>query len=84
MKYNDLYIRMSLSDDGTIPRPVTSGSSPDVIPYGNTLVDDPQEFFSLNYDQIVSKPLVIGQSNNIYVRLKNYFASAQTGQVYLY
>ena len=84
--YNDLYLRMSLSDNGTIPRPVTSGSSPDVIPYGNEIVLDPETFFSANYDSYVNKPLLTGTgaTNNIYVRVKNYFRKETSGKIYLY
>lgn len=84
--YEDLYIRMNLSDSGTVPRPATGGTSPDVIPYGIDAVPDPQTFFSANYDQNVSKPLVFetGKQNHIYVRVKNYGGLLNKGRIYLY
>lgn len=85
-QYDDLYLRMSLTDTGTIPRLVTAGTSPDVIPYGNETVLDPQTFFTANYDSYVDKPLLTGtgETNNIYVRVKNYFTEGTTGKIYLY
>jgi hypothetical protein len=83
-QYNDLYIRMNLSDTGEVPRTVTGGTSPDVIPYGTQSVTDPDAFFSQNYAQNVAMPITIGTANNIYVRLMNYADGANGGEVYLY
>lgn len=83
-QYNDLYIRMNLADTGEVPRTVTGGTSPDVIPYGSQSVTDPDAFFSQNYSQNVAMPLTIGSANNIYVRMKNYADDAEGGDMYLY
>jgi hypothetical protein len=83
-QYKDLYIRMSLEDTGEIPRDADSGSSPDVIPYGNETVADPKKFFSANTNKYVAKDLLIGEANNIYIRMINYFTLIQTGEVFLY
>lgn len=82
--YEDLYIRMSLDDQGNVPRMVTGGISPDVIPYGNTEREDPIQYFTDTYDEYVSKDLLIGTQNFIYVRMKNYYAEGQEGVVHLY
>ncbi|MFN8714103.1 MAG: hypothetical protein ACK5Z2_14745 [Bacteroidota bacterium] len=83
-KYNDLYVRMSLDDSGTIPRTIFGGTSPDVIPYGDTEVTNPSVFFADNYNQNVAKEYEVGANNLVYVRVKNLGLQATGGEVRLY
>jgi len=80
---NNILIRASLTDDGTLPRTGDVSASPDVIPY-QTLVDDPISFFIGNYDQNVAQNLKAQQDNFIYVRGKNLATTLQQGDIYVY
>ncbi|MEO6700314.1 MAG: hypothetical protein ABI140_16550 [Jatrophihabitantaceae bacterium] len=82
--YGDLFIRDNFDDTGTVPvlNPNVS-CSPDIIPYGSQ---------TLTADQLVASydgPAYLGaidlfNSNNIYVRAKNLYPGATTGQIQLY
>lgn len=83
--YDDLYIRSTLSDPGTVPRSRSGlSSSPDIIPYGIMPVDNPAQFFVNNFNQVVSKDLIYNADNYVYLRGKNLFNGAQTGKMYSY
>ena len=80
--YDDLYIRSTLTDPGNIPRSgVGLSSSPDVIPYGIMPVDTPVTFFTNNFNQVVSKDLVYNAPNYVYLRGKNLYNGARTGNM---
>ena len=84
-KYDDLYIRSTLNDPGNIPRTRTGlSASPDIIPYGIMPVNNPVQFFTNNFQQIVSKDLVYNAPNYVYLRGRNQFNGAQTGKMYAY
>lgn len=83
-KYEDLYLRNTLMDQGNIPRQGALSSSPDIIPWGVEPQPDPQTFFSGNYNQDVGKGLMADLGNYLYVRAKNLGTSASTGEVFLY
>ena len=80
---NNILIRASLTDDGTLPRTGDVSNSPDVIPY-KTLVDDPISFFIGNYDENVGQHLKATVDNYIYVRGQNLAKTLQQGDVYVY
>jgi hypothetical protein len=82
--YEDLLCRCSLADTGEIPRTPPLEESPDVIPSGAVAVEDPKTYFTGNYEQKVSKPVIAGQQNLIYVRGKNLGELDQNGDVYVY
>jgi hypothetical protein len=83
--YDDLYIRSTLNDPGTIPRSgVGLSASPDIIPYGFMPVDNPVKFFSENFNQVVSKDLVYNAPNYVYLRGKNLYNGARSGVMYAY
>lgn len=85
-KYNDLYIRATLSDPGNIPRTgMGLSASPDIIPYGQMPVDHPEKFFlGDNFNKILSKDLIYDGQNYIYLRGLNLAAGATTGDMYCY
>lgn len=83
-QYQDILVRNSLTDQGIIPRTGAMSHSPDIIPYGQEPVVDPQKFFSGNYDQDVGKDLVAGAQNYLYLRGKNLGTDASSGEAYLY
>jgi hypothetical protein len=70
--YNGIFMRSTLGQTNTVPRPGALSSSPDIIPYGIAPVSDPQVFFRDNYNQDVGKKLEAGKTNYIYLRGKNY------------
>lgn len=70
--YNGIFMRSTLGQNNTVPKPGALSSSPDIIPYGIAPVSDPQTFFRDNYNQDVGKKLEAGKTNYIYVRGKNY------------
>ena len=83
-KYEDLFIRSTLSDTNTIPRIGSQSRSPDIIPYGMAPVENPQTFFSSNYNSDVGQDLVSNSRNYLYMRAKNYLAGANSGEFSLY
>ncbi|MEQ8449438.1 MAG: hypothetical protein RIB97_07095 [Nitratireductor sp.] len=84
-QYDDIFMRDALDDTGQIPSGVrTAYHSPDIIPWGNQTVSDPQTFFVDNYDQNPGKNLVANEINYIYTRGKNLASAAANGQIYLY
>lgn len=85
-KYDDLYIRATLTDPGNVPRTgMGLSSSPDIIPYGQMPVDNPDTFFvGDNFNKVLSKDLVYGGQNYIYLRGLNLAAGATTGDMYCY
>ncbi len=83
-QYNDLYMRCSLSDTGNIPRSGTLCTSPDIIPYGTSVVNDPVTFFTNNYSQDVGRDLIANAQNYIYTRAYNYATGPETGNISLY
>ena len=83
-QYNDLYLRCSLTDQGSVPRQGAQDHSPDVIPCGLQPVPNAERFFRDNYGQEVGREVVTGGVNYIYVRAKNLGTSAASGVVTLY
>jgi hypothetical protein len=81
---NELLIRASLTDDGTLPRTGDVSNSPDVISNGKTEVDNPVSYYIDTYDAYVSKNLQAASTNYIYVRGKSMAAGLQQGDVYVY
>ncbi|MBB3053760.1 hypothetical protein [Mucilaginibacter gotjawali] len=72
--YNGIFMRSSLNQLNTIPRPGAQSNSPDIIPYGIFNPDDPQKYFKDTYEQDVGKLLEANKTNYIYLRGKNYAA----------
>ncbi|RYZ43779.1 MAG: hypothetical protein EOO71_02140 [Myxococcaceae bacterium] len=82
--YDDLFFRTNMSDVGQLPSPPDAYESPDIIPSGIYPTNDPQAFFSSNYDKDVGQSLVIGGPNYIYLRTRNLAGGAESGKVSLY
>lgn len=83
--YDDLFVRSRLKEDNTLPRsgqPLSD--SPDIIAWGTSPAEDPEVLFSDNYNENVSKSIVYGTANYIYVRAKNFKRGAQSGTVIVY
>jgi hypothetical protein len=84
-QYNDIYMRDALSDTGQIPSGVrTAYLSPDIIPWKNQTVSNPNSFFTENYGQNVGKNIISNEINYIYARGKNLHLSQESGKIYLY
>ncbi|WP_118951556.1 hypothetical protein [Taibaiella helva] len=70
--YNGIFLRSTLGQINTIPKPGALSSSPDLIPYGLSPVSNPQVFFRDNYNSDPGKALDAGAPNYIYLRGKNF------------
>jgi hypothetical protein len=83
--WNDLLLRLNLSDNGTYPnRPGSPCESPDIIPYGVEPIADWQTFFAGNYSSDVGKNPFVDQDNFIYGRAKNLSGIPATGDYSCY
>ncbi|MDR3476036.1 MAG: hypothetical protein P4M09_30695 [Devosia sp.] len=85
-QWTDLYMRKALDDNGSVP--YTGGTwtnSPDIIPYGTTVVGNPTATFGgSNYGSDQGRSTVFEQQNYFYMRAKNLFNGAETGTLFLY
>lgn len=84
--WNDLLIRDSQQDTGTVPSPGYPYTSPDIIcTQQNTYSNPNQQFGSSESYGVDPNLAVIAQQNNyFYIRAKNLGAQAQSGQAYVY
>lgn len=81
--YNGLFMRDSISDDGTVPSPGYIYSSPDIICHEQ--VADPQAFFKDNYNSDPNQPVQYGSAVNfIYSRVKNLSTDSKAGYINVY
>src|SRR5438094_368899 len=82
--YQDLFMRDNFGDNGTTPTTdAYISASPDIIPYGNGTLT--QSYLIANYGPpLIDVPFNNNQINNIYVRAKNNFAGAESGQIILF
>ncbi|MDY7093678.1 MAG: hypothetical protein SX243_11970, partial [Acidobacteriota bacterium] len=83
-RWDGLYLRTNLEDQGSVPRKAPWDHSPDLIPSGILPVNHPARAFDRSYDQELAKSLVAQTPNYIYLRVKNFATEARTGQLYLY
>lgn len=84
-KYNDLFVRDSLSDSGDIPYVGNVVyQCPDILPAGLTPIDNPAVYYTNNYSQFIGSDIVFGRYNYIYIRVKNLASQPVSGQVNLY
>lgn len=81
--YDDIFMRSTTSDQGSIPAPSPLCTSPDIIPM-STPVANPQTYFVNTYGQDLGGTVLANQQNYIYVRGKNLAAGAQSGTVQLH
>jgi hypothetical protein len=76
-QYDDMFLRDAIDDTGQVPYTGrTVCFSPDIIPYGQTNVTNPDAFFGGNYGQDLGQTVTPSSNNNIYVRVKNLGAGA--------
>lgn len=83
--YNDLIVRDYFGDDGS-GRAGNLSSSPDIIPWGTTKLDNYQQYLTSDTipSQDLGKDIVGYQANYLYVRCLNQSDGAASGKVYLY
>lgn len=82
--HNDLFMRDNFGDTGI--EPVTDAyvsASPDIMPYGNGTMTQ-QEIINSYGPPLINVPIKANNINNIYVRAKNNYNGAASGQIYLY
>ena len=82
--YNDVYMRDHLGDTGQIPASGAWTCSPDIIPNGTELIQDPVTTLTKTYDSDVGKPTSLNNQNYFYVRGKNLSTGPQTAKFELY
>lgn len=83
--YQDLLVRGRLGETNSMPRNASS-ASPDLIPYGLDLAQDPQATFgsAAAYGADQGKALIANGQNYLYMRAKNYAPAEEKGKAYLY
>ncbi len=80
--YNGILIRANSSDVGTIPRGGPFSGCPDIIPWQQTNVQNPQSTFGsatgspTSYDKDPGLDIIANNVNYIYVRGKNTGSAA--------
>jgi hypothetical protein len=84
--WNDLFIRDSLQDTGTLPSNGVWYAAPDIICSQQTTYANPTQQFgtAASYATDPNQPVVAQQNNYFYVRAKNLAAQSQAGQMYVY
>lgn len=86
--YDGLLVRGNLQDTGEIPRSGSLSACPDIIPWGQTPVGDPQSTFgsaaSYGTSPGASNVITVNEQNYIYVRAKNTGTATQNGTCYLF
>lgn len=85
--YNDIYMRAYLGDPGNVPRSTSYplSASPDLVPYGTQPATDVNSLLTdTSWNQVYNSPLVINQSNYLYMRAQNLGTAQTTGQFSLY
>ncbi len=89
-QYDDILVRTAKDDHGYMPRSGNYLGSPDVIPFGDMGVQDPQGLFGTQEayegsDSSASpKHIIAGQTNQIFMRGKNLSQGQESGRAYLY
>lgn len=82
--WDGIDVRVSLSDDGTMPRSVTS-NSPDLICGGTLPIDNPAQLTdAANYGNAYGRSIYNKEVNYFYIRGKNLSAGPLTGYFHLY
>ncbi|GEO82779.1 hypothetical protein [Pararhodospirillum oryzae] len=81
--YDDLFVRDTFNDPGSIPSQGNPCQSPDIIPYRDQLLDWDTAVSRYNGPDL-GEPIVTGGVNNIYVRARNLSREAASGTASLY
>jgi len=82
--YDDVYMRDNLRDTGAIPSIGTWYISPDIIPNGTSVMENPVTTLTDSYNQDIGQETVLNQQNYFYVRGKNLYPGARTAKFELY
>ncbi|MCO5381178.1 MAG: hypothetical protein NHB15_02880 [Methanosarcina barkeri] len=82
--YNDVYMRKYLGDTGKIPESGSWTWSPDIVPTGKALIQNPVKTLTETYDSDIGKPTSLANQNYFYVRGKNLSPDPQTATFELY
>ncbi len=82
--YNDVYMRDHLGDTGQIPASGAWTCSPDIIPNGTALIQNPVNTLTETYNSDIGKPTSLMNQNYFYVRGKNLSPGPQTAKFELY
>ena len=85
--YKGLFVRSFQGDTNVYPKPSESlvWTSPDIIPYGVNVCNDPTtEFLGENFDKQFSEDIIGDIQNYVYVRGENKSGGLLNGRMYLY
>ncbi|MCI1640283.1 MAG: C1 family peptidase, partial [Bacteroidales bacterium] len=82
--YNDYFLRDSLNDFGQIPVSGTLCYSPDIVPAGMTILENPSKTLEENWFKDMGKDIVGNTDNHIYLRGRNLSDEAKNIKLYLY
>jgi len=82
--YNDVYMRNHLGDTGQTPSSGAWTRSPDIIPNGTALIQDPVTTLTKTYNSDIGKPTSLSNQNYFYVRGKNLSPGPKTAKFELY
>lgn len=86
-KYGGLFVRGYMGDTGDYPKPASSSvwESPDIIPWGTAVCEDPAAaFLGSNFNKAYSNDVYGGIQNYVYVRGQNFSGGDLKGKMYLY
>lgn len=82
--YQDLFMRDNFGDSGVQPvADAYISASPDILPYGEGTLTQ-QQLINNYGPPLVNVPINAHRINNIYVRAKNNYNGATSGQIFLY
>lgn len=81
--YQDVFVRDTFQDTGTIPTYGGVSQSPDIIPYGTGVLDVATAISTYGGPDL-GQDVVLPGTNNIYVRARNLRPGTETGTVALY
>lgn len=82
--YDDVYMRVNLDDQGMVPATGVWTHSPDIIPHGIKLINNPVKTLTDSWNSDVGQPTTLNQQNYFYVRAKNLYNGARTAELELY
>ncbi len=82
--YDDVFVRSRLGSTGSTPETGCWTHSPDIIPNGTAVMEDPVKSLTDSYDSDVGKETVLNQTNYFYIRGKNLYDGARTAKFEMY
>ena len=85
-QWTDVLIRTNFSDSGKVPTSGSASHSPDIVPNGITLINDPVTYLTSddNWMKDVGKNIEQSRQNFIYMRGINLHDGPRKGRFYLY